>query len=213
MVQSPIQPIVSSSPETPPLCAPALVLDRDWRDTLPVLECEGLQLRELQLEDGANLGVMLRTKEVTRYIEPPPATEPEFEQFILWTHRMRSKGQHACFGVVPAGLGEPVGVFQVWRLDSRFGVAEWGFVLAQPFWGSGIFEKGAELMLEFAFDTLGVHRLEGRAAVENRRGNGALRKIGAEREGILRQCFQCNGRPVDHAMWAVLADRWRKGRR
>ena len=38
-------------------------------------------------------------------------------------------------------------------------------------------------MLDFAFETVGVHRLEARSAVANGRGNGALRKMGAVQEG------------------------------
>ena len=55
---------------------------------------------------------------------------------------------------------------------------------------SGVFMEGAELIVDFAFDTVGVHRLEARATVRNGRGNGALRKIGAVQEGLLRKSFQ-----------------------
>ena len=49
--------------------------------------------------------------------------------------------------------------------------------------------RAPRLVLTFAFDVVGVHRLEARAAVQNGRGNGALRKIGAVQEGILRKSF------------------------
>jgi ribosomal-protein-serine acetyltransferase len=63
-------------------------------------------------------------------------------------------------------------------------------------------------MLDFAFEVVGVHRLEARAAVENGRGNGALRKIGAVQEGILRKSFVRNGRQVDQSLWAILPEDW-----
>lgn len=212
MLQAQIQPM-TLAPSRASQRAPAVTLTTDWRDSLPVLEGEGLQLRELRVEDGFTLAPMLRAREVTRYISPPPATASEFKQFVEWTRLVRSQGRHVCFGVVPAEVGEPVGLFQVWRLDAPFEVAEWGFALGQAFWGTGLFERAAELVLEFAFDTLGVHRLEGRAATENGRGNAALRKIGARPEGILRRCFKCNGQHLDHVMWAIFADEWRQRRR
>ena len=64
-------------------------------------------------------------------------------------------------------------------------------------------------MLEFAFDTVGVHRLEARAAVQNGRGNGALRKIGAVQEGVLRKSFQKNGEYLDQVLYAIVEDDWR----
>jgi RimJ/RimL family protein N-acetyltransferase len=46
-----------------------------------------------------------------------------------------------------------------------------------------VFVDGAKMVVDFAFDVVGTHRLEARAAVANGRGNGALRKVGALQEG------------------------------
>jgi len=67
-----------------------------------------------------------------------------------------------------------------------------------------VFEDGAELVLDFAFDSIGVHRLEARAAVPNGRGNGALQKIGAVQECVLRKSFQRNGQYLDQVLYAIL---------
>jgi ribosomal-protein-serine acetyltransferase len=63
--------------------------------------------------------------------------------------------------------------------------------------------------MEFAFETVGVHRLEARAAVRNGRGNGALRKLGAVQEGILRKSFLRSGEYLDQMLWTVLDEDWR----
>ena len=78
--------------------------------------------------------------------------------------------------------------------------------------GTGIFQEGAELVLRFAFETLGVHRLEARAALRNGRGNGALRKIGAVQEGVLRKSFLRNGEYLDQALYAIVEEDWRAAR-
>jgi RimJ/RimL family protein N-acetyltransferase len=75
-------------------------------------------------------------------------------------------------------------------------------------WGSGLFQAGADAVLEFSFETLGVRRLEARAAVQNGRGNGALRKMGAVQEGILRKSFLRGGKLIDQALWALLDEDW-----
>ena len=69
-----------------------------------------------------------------------------------------------------------------------------------------MFQEGAELAVDFAFETLGVHRLEARAAVLNGRGNGALLKIGAFQECILRKSFLRDGQYLDQALYSILAD-------
>ena len=193
-----------------PITRTATAVDAHWRKALPVLHGKGFTLRELRVTDATTLLSLLTTEEVTRFISPPPTTVDGFERFIQWAQREREAGRYVCFAVVPTGYDTAVGLFQIRQLDPTFGTAEWGFALGSAFWGSGLFVSGAELMIDFAFDVIGVHRLEARAAVENGRGNGALRKIGAVQEGILRKSFLRNGRFLDQALWAILPeDRYR----
>jgi ribosomal-protein-alanine N-acetyltransferase len=184
----------------------------DWRTGLPLLSAPHVTLRELQLSDAPSLLAMLTTEEVTRFISPPPTTVEGFERFILWTHRQRAQGTYICFAVVPDGYEDAVGLFQVRQLEPGFGTAEWGFALGSPFWGSGIFAESARLVLDFVFDVVGTHRLEARAAVANGRGNGALKKLGAAQEGILRKSLFRHGLYLDQLLWAILDEDWRLAR-
>ena len=145
----------------------------------------GVTLRELRLSDAASLCALLTTPEVGRFITTPPQSVAGFEAFIEWTHHQRACGQYICFAVVPEGCDAAVGVFQIRELEPGFRTAEWGFAIGSDYWGSGLFEEGAPLVIDFAFAHIGTHRLEARAAVKNGRGNGALAKLGAAREAIL----------------------------
>jgi ribosomal-protein-alanine N-acetyltransferase len=180
----------------------------DWRLGLPTLTGSIVAVRELRLSDAPSLFLALSTEEVSRFISPPPTSVEGFERFIAWTHQQRAAGRHVCYGIVPRGLEAAVGLFQVRSLEGDFGVSEWGFALASEHWGSGAFVDGAQLVVAFGFGTLRVHRLEARAAVLNGRGNGALRKIGAVREGVLRRSFFRSGEALDQALWSILRDEW-----
>src|SRR6185295_12833030 len=136
-----------------------------------------------------------------------PALEG-FEQFIAWAQRQRAGGQGVAYAIVPRGSDAAIGLFQMRALQQGFANAEWGFLIATEFWGSGMFVDSARLMLEFAFGVIGVRRLEARAASGNGRGNAALRKLGAVREGMLRKSFLRNGEVLDQSMWTLLADEW-----
>ncbi len=68
------------------------------------------------------------------------------------------------------------------------------------------------MFVDFAFDVIGTHRLEARAAVANGRGNGALRKVGALQEGILRKSFLRNGEYLDQTLWTILDEDWRRSK-
>jgi len=191
-----------------PIASTTPTVSADWKVSLPVLRAKGVTLRELRTSDAISLLTFLTTEEVTRFISPPPSTVEGFERFIQWTQRERAAGRYACFAVVPDGGDTAVGLFQVRQLDPSFGTAEWGFALGSAFWGSGLFVAGAELVLAFAFEVVGAHRVEARAAVQNGRGNSALRKIGAVQEGILRKSFLRGGVYLDQALWAILEQDW-----
>ncbi len=192
--------------------APWQATSSDWRTGLPLLSGKHVTLRELRLSDAASLLTMLTTEEVTRFISPPPTTVEGFERFILWTHRQRAQGAYICFAVVPDGYEDAVGLFQVRQLEPGFGTAEWGFAVGSAFWGTGIFTEGARLVVDFVFDVVGTHRLEARAAVANGRGNGALKKLGAVQEGILRKSLFRHGLYLDQILWAILDEDWRLAR-
>jgi ribosomal-protein-alanine N-acetyltransferase len=181
----------------------------DWTQGLPVLSGTQVVLRELRASDAPSLFALLTTEEVSRFISPPPSTVEGFERFIAWTIRQRMAGSYACFAVTVKGFDTAIGMFQVRALESGFGTAEWGFAIGSPFWGTGVFQDGAQRVVDFAFETLGVHRLEARSAVLNGRGNGALLKIGAVPEGLLRKAFQKNGEYLDQVLYAILEDDWR----
>lgn len=181
----------------------------DWRTSLPILTGKTFVLRELQPEDAPSLFAMLTTEEVSRFISPPPTTVEGFERFIAWTRGERERGNHICFGVVPAGMTTAVGLFQLRSLEPGFGSCEWGFALGSQFWGTGLFTDGARAVLNFGVDVLGAQRFEARAAVANGRGNGALRKLGAVQEGVLRRSFLRDGQYHDQVLWSILAEDWR----
>jgi len=204
MEKMPFQELTTATVETAITCPP--VVSSDWRGGLPTLAGEQVVLRELRLADAHSLFALLTTEEVSRFISPPPSSVEGFERFIAWTHRQRAAGAYVCFAVTLRGYDTAIGIFQVRQLDARFETAEWGFAIGSAFWGTGVFQEGAELVLDFTFETLAVHRLEARAAVQNGRGIGALIKLGAVREAILRKSFLKDGRYFDQVLYTILEE-------
>lgn len=183
-------------------------VDADWTTGLPVLTGRKMMLRELVKSDALSLLSMLSAEEVARFISPPPTTPEGFERFIAWAQREREAGNQFTFGMVPEGCDQAVGLVQVRAVAPRFSVAEWGFAVGSPFWGSGMFLASARMTLDFAFQHTAVNRLEARAVVQNGRGNGALRKLGAIQEGVLRGSLLKDGKYLDQIMWSILSQDW-----
>jgi RimJ/RimL family protein N-acetyltransferase len=183
-------------------------LTSDWRQGLPMLAGRQVVMRELRASDAPSLFALLTTEEVSRFISPPPTTVEGFERFVAWAQRQRAAGAYACFAVTVRGFDTAIGIFQIRDLGRGFESAEWGFAIGSPFWGTGVFEDGAKLVVDFAFATLGVERLEARAAVLNGRGNAALRKIGAVAECLLRKSFHHGDEYLDQMLYAIVDVDW-----
>jgi ribosomal-protein-alanine N-acetyltransferase len=188
------------------------VLETNWRAGLAELRGDHVRLRELAAGDAVSLQALLTTPAVTRAINAPPDTVDAFERFITAMRSARESGEGVCFGIVPANASSAVGLIQIRQLEPTFKTAEWGFALGAPYWGTGLFVDAAFLALDFAFEALGVHRLEARAALVNGRGNGVLRKLGATQELVLRRAFRLNGQAMDQALWSLLDSDWRERR-
>ena len=188
--------------------APSVALLDSWRHASPVLEGSRVTLRELLPSDAGTLLAAISTTEVARFISPPPDTVAGFEQFIAHARQQRASGEGICFGVLTAGYAAPVGLFQVRRIEPQCKIAEWGFALGSEFWGEGLFYAAAPLVIDWVFETLGALRLEARSATTNSRGNGALQKLGAVQEAVLRRSLLRDGEYLDQVLWTLPSERW-----
>ena len=140
----------------------------DWRQELPVLDGKQLTLRELRLERRARRCSRCCPARRSRvsFRRRRPRVDG-VERFIAWTPASAPPARYVCFGSSPHGMTEPLASSRCGR-PTRFRTAEWGFALGSAYWGRRPLLEAAQLVLDFAFEVIGVHRLEARAAVQER---------------------------------------------
>lgn len=146
-------------------------------DSLPVLACDGIRLREVHLSDAAALTALFQMPDVSAYLDPPPATIAEFGSWIALSQSRRADGRAACYTLL-TGKDEVSGLFMALRMGEMHR-AEIGFALNPQLWGTGVFIKAMNLYLDFLFNEWGVKTLVGKTVEQNERGVGAMRKLGA----------------------------------
>ncbi len=179
-----------------------------WKDRVPVLRGNVTTLRELAASDVHTLFTLFSDPAVTAYMAPPPPTLAKYAGFVEWSHQQRAQGHGVCFGIVPDGMTAAVGILQV-RVDPALSGAEWGFVLSTHFWSTGVFSDAANALVEFAFTTMHVERLEARIALRNQRAHAAVQKLGARFETTLAGSSP-QGIPRDpESVWALREHDWR----
>jgi ribosomal-protein-alanine N-acetyltransferase len=162
-------------------------------------------VRELRKSDAQALFRVSRSPDIAPHAWEGPATVDDVARFIEWTRTRRAEGKSVCFGVVPRSHSSVAGIFALRSMQPGFFRAEFSFFLDRPFWGTGVFEDAVRLVCDFAFNAVGVHRIEARSEIDNGRANGALQKIGASKEGRLRAAFIRDGQPVDQYLWSIVS--------
>jgi ribosomal-protein-alanine N-acetyltransferase len=165
-------------------------------------------LREPTAADLGPLFDLLSLADATRFGIDDPVTEMTVLDFIERAERNRAAGLGFAFVILLGASRTIVGLVQVKQLDLAFETAEWEATLAPSARGTGVFLEMARLIGSFAFGTVGAHRLEARVLVQNGRANGALRKLGAVQEGVLRRSIRRSGEYLDQVLWSVLKDHW-----
>jgi len=176
---------------------------------LCTLQGERVVLRPLAPEDAGALAEILADEAVARFVPQPPSSATAWLRFITWSQQQQHSGVMRCWGIVADGRVSPVGVVQLRRLDPEWHAAEWGILLGAAYWGTGICVGAARCVLDFAFTSLHVHRMEARAVRANVRAQRMLEKLGAVPEAILRESFHRSGRSHDQVLWSILAAEWR----
>lgn len=180
----------------------------DWRQTLPALSARGLVLREPVDEDISALVELLSIADATGFGLGDTVSDASVREFVARTRRDRAAGFAFSYVVTMGSAQAVVGLIQVRQLDPAFEAAEWEATLTPFVRGTGVFVEATRLVGAFAFNGVGVHRLESRVLLQNGRANGALRKIGAVQEGVLRRSVRRHGEYLDQVLWAVVKDDW-----
>jgi len=179
-----------------------------WRSELPTLRGRAVTLREASSADVDALVDLLSLGDATHFGLEEPVSEAAVHELIDRSVRERREGLGFAYVITLAATRECVGLLQVRQLDPTFEAAEWECTIAPSSRGSGVFLESARLAGSFVFGSIGTHRLESRVLLENGRANGALRKLGAVQEGVLRRSLRCNGDYRDQVLWSMLREDW-----
>jgi RimJ/RimL family protein N-acetyltransferase len=86
--------------------------------------------------------------------------------------------------------------------------AEIGFTLAREYQGRGLASEAVSLLLDYAFDALGLHRVVAIADCRNAPSVALLERVGMRREGHFIDNVWFKGGWADEYLYAVLKDEW-----
>ena len=136
------------------------------------------------------------------WLEPgDPA--PWFERLLT---RNRSETDRSLL-VCDAGDGSIVGVMNLSQIVmGPFRSAFLGYYAFEPFAGQGYMRAAMPLLLRYAFEDLGLHRVQANVQPANEASIALVRGAGFRREGFSPRYLFIRGAWRDHEQWVKLAD-------
>ncbi|WP_455449831.1 GNAT family N-acetyltransferase [Natrinema thermotolerans] len=105
--------------------------------------------------------------------------------------------------------GEPVGTIGLREIDWEAGRGEIGYWIDPDEHGQGYGTEATELMVAYAFDQLGLHRIEAHVFAFNEASQRLLESVGFAREGTSRESQFVDGEYHDTHWYGLLEDEWR----
>ena len=179
-----------------------------WRNELPTLAGRMVTLREPAAQDLGPLVDLLSLDDASRFGLDEDVSEVTIYELLDRVLRERASGLAFAYAITLSGARRVVGLVHVRQLDPSFEAAEWEWTIAPSARGGGIFIEAARLVGSFVFGSIGARRLETRVLLQNGRASGALRKLGAVQEGVLRRSVRRDGEYFDQVLWSLLKEDW-----
>ncbi len=120
----------------------------------------------------------------------------------------RGEGFHAAIEY----RGELAGIIGHVYLNARDRRTELGYWLGQRFQGRGIMTRACRRLVDNAFDSMGMNRVEIRTYVDNRKSRAIPERLGFVREALLREAVRDHRGYRDVVMYAKLRREWESER-
>ncbi|MFE6489370.1 GNAT family N-acetyltransferase, partial [Streptomyces sp. NPDC057757] len=175
----------------------------------PTLHTARLRLRPFTDTDADSLFALHSNTHVMRYWDSPLWTDrARAERFIATCRTMADERTGARLAIDRASDRTFAGwcVLTDWNPDYRS--ASLGYCLTETMWGNGYATEAAHTLLQWAFDTHDLNRIQAETDTRNLASARVLEKLGFTREGTLRENCIVNGQVSDSWIFGLIRRQW-----
>jgi len=162
-------------------------------------------IRKVQRQDEEEFVSLMKDSQALH--EPwisPPTNSVLFKYYL---NRL-DKDDHEGFAICRSSDRRIVGVINLNSIvRGSFLSASLGYYVGAPYHGQGYMQEGLEALSQYAFKTLGLHRLEANIQPENKRSQALVAKCGFVKEGYSKDFLYIDGAWRDHERWCKVHER------
>ena len=181
----------------------------EWGNELPTLPARRLDLRWITHDDGPAILSIFGDPRVMQYWSSPRlqdlASARELIDQIHGYYESRTLFQ---WGICLRDGKELIGTTTLCDVDLDHRRGTLGFALRRSAWGQGYATEAVEAIIAFAFEVLGLQRLEADVDPENERSLTLLERQGFRKEGYLRERWHHLGELRDTVFLGLLRREW-----
>lgn len=175
------------------------------------LPIEGGRIRLRAPKDGdlQRLVEVADDPEIARWTHVPhPYTRENAANFLAYAQEKLRLGREFHLAIVDKDTDELIGMIALNDLDIESERAEVGYWVARDRWGQGIASEALQLVLEAAFERLGLTRIYAFVLEGNTASIKMLERFGFNEEGRLRWHTKRGGTWMDKIWYGLLREEW-----
>jgi ribosomal-protein-alanine N-acetyltransferase len=173
--------------------------------TRTVTEQPRVYIRRVARSDEKEFTHLMRD---SQYLHEPWISPPT--NAVLFRHYLQriSREDHEGFVICRKQDDRIVGAININHIvRGSFLSASLGYYVGAEFQGNGYMAEGLQLLTHYAFNTLGLHRLEANIQPDNTRSQQLVRRCGFKKEGYSEAFLFINGAWRDHERWCCVHPR------
>lgn len=175
----------------------------------PSLRTERLRLRPFTAADGDDIYGLQSDPVVLQYWDSPPWTDrASIARFLNRSEQMAEEGTGARVVIERESDGAFVGWVTFTQWNATYRSACLGYCLTQQSWGNGYATEAATAMLQWAFESFDLNRVESEVDTRNPASARVLEELGFILEGTLRENCIVSGDISDSWVYGLLRRDW-----
>lgn len=175
----------------------------------PEIETERLILRAIMPEDVESIFDIFSKEEIMKYYGMYPIeTTEQAEKLIHNLNCCFEKNIGIRWAIVLKKDNKLIGTCGYHNWNKPHSRAEIGYELSDDYWGQGFMKEVLKAVIPFGFDNMDLNRIEALVYPENTSSNMLLKKIGFEKEGLLKEYTYFRDKYQDLIMFSLLKKKW-----
>lgn len=162
---------------------------------IPSLETERILLREMKKSDFNDVYEYSSNPQTSEYLLWEVHRSPEYtKEFVDYVISKYKSGEYNDWALVYKPDNKMIGTCGFTKIDQENNVAEIGYVINPNYWNMGIATEAAEAVIDFAFNTMGMNRVEAKFMYGNDASLSVMKKLGMKFEGYHRDMLFVKGK-------------------